>query len=265
MTAASVETLPWSRRRWWGMVVVIFAAQLGLIFWLGDRRSITTHASAPAPEIRLAGKGSLEWLSLDDPTLFALPHRRGFSGLAWLTIPSLPTQYFDWSEPPRWLSATVPRFGTIFTHSAETNDLRSTLIFERPVPEFSVVRPEPAPGDSCQSVVRLEGGLGGRQITTPITLVPQPSGDLLTNSEVQVVIDSKGEVVSVPILLAKSGSAEADKEALRIAGALRFNSVKADGPPKTAAVSVAPELTWGRLVFEWCTIPLPPTNAAGGP
>ena len=36
MTSASVESRPWSRRRWWGMVALIFVVQLGLIFWLGE-------------------------------------------------------------------------------------------------------------------------------------------------------------------------------------------------------------------------------------
>jgi hypothetical protein len=265
MTATCTDYEPWPRRRWWGVVILIFIAQLGLIFWLSDRTPPSTRVASPAPQIRVAGKDYSELLALDDPTLFALPHREGFSGLAWLSTPSLPAHYFYWSDPPRWMSPEIPQFGAILGRVAETNDSNPAWSFGRPVPELSAGNPAVAPREPGQSVLRLAGGLSGRRILTPVLLLPQSSTELLTNTVVQVVVNRAGSVEFVPTLLVKSGSAEADKEALRIAGTVRFGPVDDAGPVKGAPADPAGGLMWGTLVFEWYTIPMPPTNMTGGP
>src|SRR5207245_8560915 len=70
----------WSARRWVGAVLLVFVLQLGAIFWLIDRTPVRVRQAASGPRLRLAGPGSAELLALEDPTLFALPHRLGFSG-----------------------------------------------------------------------------------------------------------------------------------------------------------------------------------------
>ncbi len=265
MTSIYAESEPWTRGRWWGTVTLIFAAQLGLIFWLGDRRTISPKPAVPSPQIVFADNAHSEMIALDDPTLFALPNRRGFSGLAWLSLPGLPSQFFSWSESPEWLSVAAPQFRTVFERVAETNARGLPLIFDRPEPEPMVSGATAQPEISGRAVLRLEGGIAGRTLMTPITLQPQPAADLLTSSEVQVVVDPSGRVVSVPVLLAKSGSADADREALRLAGNARFNSINVGGPAKAAAGNAPEKLTWGRMIFEWRTIPMPATNSSSGP
>lgn len=266
MTATCVESRPWPRRRWWWVITLIFAAQLGLIFWLGDSAPITPRPAAPAPEIRMTRGAPSELQELEDPTLFALPHRHGFSGLAWLGNPGLPTSFFKWSdEGPRWLAPAVPQVGAIFAHMMQTSDWNSSCIFDRPEAMDAEVDGAGPAARLRQSTLRVEGDLKGRRLLTPMVLTPQPGTELLTNSEVRIVVNAVGQLESVPVLIGRSGNSEADKEALRLAGAVRFEPIRMTGGPKGDAASAREKLTWGRLVFDWSTVPMPPTNGTSGP
>jgi hypothetical protein len=82
MNGALAEPRAWARRRWWVVIALVFGAQLGLIFWLSERTPARPRPPAAAPALRLlTGPASVEWLALNDPTLFALPHLLNFSGL----------------------------------------------------------------------------------------------------------------------------------------------------------------------------------------
>ena len=118
MISASVAPRSWPRRRWWSFVTLTFSVQLGLIFWLSDRSPALPRQPVISPALQLAGNASAELLSLHDPTLFALPHRQGFSGLAWLRIPPPQFRSFDWSDEPRWLQFPVELPGVAFAHVA---------------------------------------------------------------------------------------------------------------------------------------------------
>jgi hypothetical protein len=135
--------------------------------------------------------------------------------------------------------------------------LRSTLA--RPEPEPTPPESLPQAAGPTQSLLRLEGGLAGRRLVQPIKLKPWPFKEILTNSVVQVVVDAQGQPVSVPVLLSSSGCPAADDYALGQARAARFESVSRKGPG-TMPDPVA-HLSWGRLVFVWQTLPLPPTDA----
>ena len=94
---------PWPRHRWGTLIALAFAAHVGLIFAFGDRRPVVSRPPGPAPELRLA-IGSNELLALHDPTLFALPHPRGFTAAAWREISQTVFPPFRWAEPPHWLA-----------------------------------------------------------------------------------------------------------------------------------------------------------------
>ena len=111
MISASVEPRPWPRRRWWILVALVFGVQLGLIFWLSDRRRFARRRPPCVPALQLAGDASAELLALKDPTLFALPHRQGFSGAGLAGIPPAGFRPFDWSERPRWLPFRPEQLG----------------------------------------------------------------------------------------------------------------------------------------------------------
>src|SRR5215469_10929754 len=103
--------------RWLGWVMVVFLTQVALICWLTDYSQPSVRKSLPAPTLALAGGDSSQLLSLSDPTLFALPHFRGFSGEAWLKPPPAPNLSFEWTDEPRWL--------TLATEAISRTDLQN--------------------------------------------------------------------------------------------------------------------------------------------
>jgi TonB family protein len=249
----------WPRRRRWLLVAVIFSGQLGLIFLLADHTPPHPRAISAAPTLQLAGEASAELLELSDPTLFALPHRQGFSGRAWLQIPPQKFPSFDWSEPPRWLALPVQQLGGAFHQFIETNQFDSFQRLAILAAELTKSEPTPALASSEPSRVRLAGGLAGRRLVTPLALPSWPHTDLLTNTIIKLVVNAAGEPVSPPLLLSGSGAKEADEQALKLARTARFEPIGAGGP-RSANQPVA-QLTWGEMIFEWQTVA--GTNVAG--
>src|SRR5262245_10799759 len=84
----TVDPQRWAPYRWWSVVALVLTTQVGLIFWLGDQGPVTRRSKAPGLGLELAGNASSDVLALNDPTLFALPHREGFAGQAWLAVPN---------------------------------------------------------------------------------------------------------------------------------------------------------------------------------
>src|SRR5437764_1020330 len=121
MSSVCDQPQAWRPGRWWLFIALVFGGQLALIFWLGDYSPIRPRPPAAAPVFHVAGRIPGELLALDDPTLFALPHRQSFSGAAWLRIPSLKFRSFDWSEPTNWLSLPALELGGVLNRFIETN------------------------------------------------------------------------------------------------------------------------------------------------
>ena len=258
MTLASVQPRPWPRRRWWIVVAFVFAVQLGLIFGLSDKRISYPRQRGSTPALELVRSTAAELLSLNDPTLFALPHRQGFAGLAWLGIPYPPTNSFDWSEEPFWLPLSIEKLGAVFEGSGGTSNSNLPLSPTRPEPALTITEAGPLPAAQAKSRLRLEDGLAGRTLITPIELPRERYTDLLADSVVQIVVDSEGRPISVPVLLSSSGSPTADQDAMRLARIARFNAIANGGPGRVA--NPLAHLTWGRMIFQWQTLPLPETN-----
>jgi len=84
-------------------------------------------------------------LALTDPTLFALPHPRGFSGPAWLNAAPLRHQSTDWTEPQRWLTQSHAKLGETFEEFLRTNVVANRSLAVKPValPERARVSPLP--------------------------------------------------------------------------------------------------------------------------
>jgi TonB family protein len=255
MSDPMAEPRPWTRSRWWLVVFAVFLAHIGLIFALGDRKPIVPRQPAAVPQWRLADD-AYEMIALNDPTLFALPHREGFSGAAWMNIPRVLTNSYEWSESPRWLSLPVEQLGAAFSQFMETN------VFARHVPELKaapqlaapVIAPI-GPAPATNSTLRFEGDLTERPLAVPLQLPTWPAADLLAPSTVQVLVDDAGNVISAVLLPPGSGSKDADQQALAIAKTARFEPLPTSG---TAA-------RWSRatMAIQWFTVPLPPqTNAA---
>lgn len=241
----------------WLAVALVFAAQVGLLFWLGNPPAIKPTERPPAPKIHLDASGSEEWLALQDPTLFVLPHRENYSGAAWLRIKPLDFTPTNWSEPVRPLPLSEERLGAPFADFMQTN------LPPRYQPElgsgadFTDLNPLPMESISLPSALRVAGDLAKLKLLTPLQLPPQTNADLLTNTVIQLLVDARGNPFS-PVILASCGSPQADAEALtNYARAVRFQ------PAEQAALGTVPpdKMTSGKLIFEWQTKPPAPTNA----
>lgn len=240
MSAVPTEPPAWSPARRWLLILLVFLAHIGLIFALSDRKPFTPRRPAPAPVLKLANAEN-ELLALNDPTLFALPHRRSFAGAAWLKSPELKFAPARVTEPLRLLPLPVEALGAAFTQFMQTNAF-AVLAFEtKPAPEVSVpVALEigaPAPTNSS---LRIVGKLASRRLLNPPELKSYTAADLLTNTVAQVWVNADGQVFSAT-LLTSSTLPEADQEALKIARTARFEPVR----------QTPTALTLGLLIFEW--------------
>jgi hypothetical protein len=230
----------WSVWRWVAYLVIAFGLHLGLIFALGDRKPLPPRPVKNAAALQTTFARS-EWQQLDDPTIFALPHPRGFAGATWLRLPQIAVVPFRWTEAPRLLALPVAQLGAIFLQHAETNapPIRQMEIAAPPL--TGVLAPGDVEAPRPPAALRVNAGLAGRPFrNAPFPLPLQPATDNLTNSVVQILVDARGQVISTRLIPPGSGLPAADQEAVKIARSLRFDAVDASTP-----------LTVGRLIFEW--------------
>ena len=257
MNVPPSEPRTWSRRRWWTVILLVFALHVGLIFAFSERMPAAPRRPVNVPTLRIVAEGG-ELLALSDPTLFALPHRRGFATPAWLPVPRVEFAPFKWTEPPRFLALPVEQLGSTFLQFVQTNRFARFQFETLPAPQLSLPEAPPLFTPPTRSELRLGGDLAERQLLNPSELPPQPAGDLLTNSVVRVQVDAAGNVFSSTLVPPGSGSKPADRRALELTRTLQF--APGSQPPILSADPVG-QLTSGTLVFAWHTVALPPTNA----
>jgi hypothetical protein len=260
MNAADLEPVRWARRRWIYAVAAVFAVQALFVFSLGRRARPTPQRPHFPTAIQLAGE---DWTSrqstnvfqLDDPTLLALPNLRGFSGSAWLRFTPIEYQPGEWSDPPHWLELDARTLGAAFSRFVGDSSVGPPLVADRPLPPLQRYEPNfPNEQVPSQSRLRVEGQLAGRQLLALPALPSWAYSDLISNSIVRVAVSRDGCTFS-PVLLRKSGHLEADLEALRIANELRFLPVT-----RERSTGDSGEMIWGKLIFQWHTLPLPMAN-----
>jgi hypothetical protein len=248
----------WTLGRWLLALGIVFAGQVGLIFLLGEHSVAPARTRGPAPGFRLVSPTASEWLALVDPTLFALPHQQGFSGKAWLHPFSQKLPSFDLSQSPEWLPLPVSEFGRSFDQFMETNQAGAMQPLAVAESELTVPEIASQPVLPVESSLRREGGLAKRQLAKPIPLKSWAHETLLTNTVVHLFVNANGRTFSPTLLPPGSGLKEADQYALEQARAALFAPIPPRGPQ--AASNPPPQLTSGELIFQWHTVPLPPTN-----
>jgi hypothetical protein len=256
MSSVPVETR-WPRKRWGFLTFAVFCAQIGLVFWLGENSLPRPRRPANTPLLRFTGPGTAPIVALSDPTLFALPHRQAFAGEAWLQTPPPPRLSMDWAEKPFWLALPVEQLSQLLATFAGTNLSEAKLSLKSDT--SLIMPPAPPPAKPRQpSRLRVAGELARRQLLTKFELASWPHNDILTNTVIGVVVKADGQILSAD-LVSGSGLVSADQQALKEASAATFNSVETSGPGRNE--NPLNELTWGTLIFEWRTLPLPMTNA----
>ena len=257
MTSTEAYPRTWPRGRWIFVVFLVCVIQVGFIFWLGQRQWPAPIPAGPSPALKVASGGSQEWLALDDPTLFALPNVRGFSGPAWIEVPPRPAPNFDWTEAPRLMPLPVEQLGSVFAGFMATNQPDFPAAAFRAVPGPTLPPPMPLEGFPTQSIVRVEGELAGRALLTPLVAPSWQHVELLAPTIVQLMIDARGWPQSLA-LLSSSGRADADQFALQQARTARFEPLQDRELEQPSPI--ASPLSWIQLIFEWHTLAVPATN-----
>jgi TonB family protein len=108
--------------------------------------------------------------------------------------------------------------------------------------------------------MRIEGPLAQRRLLTPAVLRGWPNADLLTNTVVNLVVNSEGLIEFAQLSPRGSGLEAADQSALQCAKSLRFSPMPRRGsePPGNRRR----EVTVGTAVFTWQTLPLTSSTPA---
>lgn len=249
--AATDETSnTWTRKRWWTLVLLVFAAQVGFILAFGDRQPIQRRPVSPVTVLSLAQSES-ELLALNDPALFALPSLHGVAGQAWLKTPVIAFSPFRWTEAPRLLPLQPDHLGHAFGRFMQTNSFTRLVFESKPEPAallpVSLALTDPP---LTNSTLRLTGDLANRRWLNPPALRSWSGTDLLTNTVVQALVNPDGHVFSATLLVpvgTGTNDQNAAEYALQIVRGARF------APDRSAA---RPML--GTLIFEWHTEPPSP-------
>lgn len=256
MNGRALEPVRWSRRHWLGTVAALVVVQVCFIIFVGERIRPSPLRPPFSTAVHLVlDDWSREQLAMQpgasDPTLLALPSLRGFSGPAWMTFPSPDFRPPDWTNAPHWLPLAESSLGHAFEQYVTTNQPPRLQLVNKPLPP---PRAEPNfPNEPLPpfSRYRIEGDLVNRPLLKPLELRSWEYTDMLSNTTVQALIDADGRTLSAR-LISSSGFARADAHALTTTTGARFQ------PRADRAASQ--DLTWGRLVFLWHTLPIPVTN-----
>ena len=242
----------WTRGRWLALITLIFAAHVVLLYAFGERNPIIPRTVKHVPRLNLADN-TREWLALNDPTLFALPHRRDFASVTRQQINAVKQPSFRWTEPPNWLPLPVEQLGAVFNEFMQTNRFAGLELQLKPPVKLSIPGLPMEPVLAQTSTLLIEGDIAQRPLLSPVNVPSLPYNDVIAPSKVQVLVDPAGSVISAVLLPSEypqenaGHSDAADRQALELARAARF--------------APAPGLTLGRLIFNWRTVPMTNTNA----
>jgi len=252
------DEIRWGRRKWLAAIVLILAAQAGVLFLISDPPA--ARAAAPPPETKLVfGPGQSApdwpgWLLLENPMLFAEPSWQGFSGQAWMAKPAWRPPNFDELPPAQFLRWDEAR--SVAGRSAQPLPVFAALPSRRPAPKpFSLSNLPAPPLSSARTLVQAEG-FHGRALAAPLPVPLQPQPDALGRCVVEAIVDETGVVLSARVI-ESSSSAPADRDAVRLARTARFERDSgfaarlAEGPPGLAL---------GKLIFQWGALDLAQTN-----
>src|SRR5689334_11444500 len=152
MTIEPADPQRWPSRRWWTIIAIVFATQLALILWLGKPERTRGAVKELIPHLEVAGPETAGALTMNDPTLFALPHQQGFSGLAWLNVEySAPTP----RESAQLLPLDQQSLGSDFKHFMATNHESGFPVVAQAEFEFRTPALSISPSFPTQSTLRL--------------------------------------------------------------------------------------------------------------
>jgi hypothetical protein len=248
----------WTRRRWAWTIAGIFVLHLLAIVSFPARPSLRMPEPNRETEFQMVldpqgGQNVFEKLFVCDPMTFAVPNKDGFSGPAWLDGSKAEYNMPEWDEPPRWLEIPSERLGVALAEEmGQTSLLRASVAEALPTdPEISGPTAALTEITDGATPVRVEGDLVTRLIKVPSELPAWSHPEPLLETVVQAGVNAAGVMASAR-LLARSGSPAADDKALELARQTAFRA--------TSQLNGLGELTWGKIIFHWRTLPVG-TNA----
>lgn len=234
----------WSWRKIFFLIVLAVIIHVALICFFGTKKQIVPRPVSKVPRLQLAGDHD-EFIALENPTLFALPNPRDFSSPVWMKIPVVTSPSFRWTELPKWLPLDTANPGATFQQFLTATTVPEIQLDVKPAPELTVPHISLGTALPQDSTLKIIGGLA---LLNPVALPSLPYNNVIPPSEIQVLVDTSGHVISA-ILLPMTDSMEilerydlADQRALDIATHLRF--------------APAPQLTFGEIIFKWHTVPV---------
>jgi len=247
--SADKASRPGGRWRWFWGLLFVFLAHAAAVFWFGERMKPAAAPERLQPLLYLASDEAtarrLAEISIADPTLFALPSERGFSGDAWLKIKPADMSLSNWSAPPSWLPLNVNELGATLALYAETNrvsaealldGLRSATPFELRMPSQPV---------SALSSFAVEGPLSSRRLKLIGSLPVATNSELVTNSVVDLSVNGDG-VVESAMLIGECGLKAMDERALAAVRQFAFEPLMQPRAKREASIPQR-----GRVVFTW--------------
>lgn len=252
MPAAATTTAPspgHRRARWWALVLIVFAAQIGFILAFGDRRPARSRPASPVTVLNL-GQSESELLALNDPTLFALPNLRGVAGQAWARTPVITFKSYRWTEAPRLLPLSAENLGHTFGRFMQTNHFAGLAFETKPEPaHYLPTLPDLAAPAATNSTLQIGGDLAGRHWLNQPPLRTWTGMDLVTNTVVQALVNPDGSVFSATLLV-PVGSGTNDQNA----AAYALQTIR---EARFAPID-STRLMLGTVMFEWYTEPPSP-------
>ena len=242
------EPLPaagWGWNKFGAVIVLAFAAHLAFVFLLGTKKPVAPRAVRNVPVFQLTEPGS-DLIRLTDPTLFALPHPEDYLAAAESLLPAVLTNVFGYTEPPAFLMPDPAAWGAAFNAFMQTKRSEAFRPSFKPEPQLVMPRLAMESAMPQHSTWRMAGQITGRRILNLHNAPTLTLNDVIGPSHVQLLVDQDGNVASA-VLLESSGYDAADQQALDLARTLRF--------------APADRIMFGRLIFNWHTVPMTSTNA----
>lgn len=259
MNGSVTEPRAWTLPRLVTVTVIATVVQAGLIYWASDRKPFHPRTAMERPAVVLAATARSELLTLTDPTIFSRAHAEGFSGPAWLQVRVQPGDPDTNAAPQQWLALASAQMGGGLREDARSHPPAELPVAFRLPPALTLPKGSEVPVLAKVSTVELKDALAKRGLIGFPPIPSQTNTDILLPSEVQVLVDARGNPISA-VLLKSSGIKTADQLAVALAWGAQFTpapdipSRSLDDPNK----GVVP----GRMIFHWYTLPAPP--AANG-
>lgn len=188
-------------------------------------------------------------IELNDPSLLALPHPRGFSSSMWQQTAPCELRITTWRVPESFLTYEPPApFDCIVGQPAINELVRSAVQKAAPDTGLSAVGIVPMSSPLNETAFQITGPLASRALVHRPELPSMLSETPLRMTRLFVWVSADGLVRHVA-LERSCGNETADAQAMQAAGQFRFEPL--DGDPTSQALTIG-------LMFILWNIKLPP-------